>query len=1135
MAQRLHHVLLPVFETVGIPVLVAIGLFGVGVVARAVHAHADVVHGVVRGRSAVVGNRRRAQIVKVVGIELSFGQHACGRRVAVEENTRILVFPRVGEAVHIGIDRARVEAAAAHAAGDGGIWLAVDRVVRHAHRRTGYGAELLLAPAVDDERGLPGFAFGAVVYAVAVGIAVSRIGREELVVPTLDDTAVLSGIVGVDRLAVLVGKASVGSGEFACKGEAVGGVFVAYLVVEPLVISVGEFDVGVHADVQLPAVRHAILVGIGAVHRFAVGLRAVCRGVSGGVGVGGTRPDYVGELLDRILVVGYVVGVLIVVGKAVQIAVLDEPELVERGELDRVLRHASAASVALLEPAPYGRERIIVVPVPACTRVEAVVAVDLIVVERHRPELARDERTLGDGEHKPVGQTLRRFRKGSLLGHPAAGEPDDLEAENRNRVRAGAGIVLKGGDNLVHGIAAAADGNDLVGSEFILGHEVAVAVERPVVALAVVLQRIDSVHHLVEVAETVAVGIPLNGICADENLFRIENAVAVGILLRPVAVYIGVEYAGNVGGGDVRRAFDILQVELLACDRRTRLVEADGGRVPEVVFVAVGHSVAVGVVRRRIGAVFDGEAPGRGVFALAAEVAPCPGDVGLGVRHDVVIGHEVGELVGVPVVALLDVAVQGGDFGLAHVEVGDPPLALLLMEAEHAVVEAVVEAAHLDRGRKRLAARPVASRAGHDRRLLYLVRGRQEVVVAVVVSEVGQVGAGAVHADERDGAVAPCSYRREQIGHAVLVDIAHVVAGLVFLREDAFDGSLGIVYAVARLLVGQRNLAAGLSLALEFGGGGSAVDRRRGSSVLGGGDEPGVEERILDRIPIVVVGREILGAVGGVGAVRVERDVAREADRSVESAVVNGADLVAEAPDVRLGGEAAVPRKGKAAGACEGRVGIDMALAAALGLGVLLRQTGGGYAARRTAGGRGERLGGFNLEEPGSRRGADAGILVLVGHGYANLLYAGRLEARDERMFQLIRHVRGLFVAVVGRPPLHRKLAREVDIDIAHAPRDGVAVADRSRKAVGGGILLAERADERRRHVLYREVERIGHEIVAPLDAGRSRNLCFGDDLGREYEALLHARLGTVGLVDVEREARLLRAESSVVLVGIDR
>ena len=340
----------------------------------AVHTHQDVVPRIfdkVR-LHAVVSLRRGIEVLVVVGVGLSTikrGIVVAFRELrTLEENTGVLPLPRVGQAVAIGIDRARVVAAAWYADCSVVYGRTVDRVVY-----CGQFGRLRLAPAVEDELGLPAcLAFAAVGYLIAVGIAAARIGREELVVPVLHLAAIPARVALVDRLAFSVGTAGISAGVFVGEVEPVRVVCRPYLVVQRFVVA-GERRRGIDADIEFPAIRHTVAIGIGTVLRdvgrmidislldFGIGIAAgVDRNLERGVRVGRTdagHSDYRGVLGQGIFV----------------------DRLEGLGVLRPYRRNFGLGGVELL-PAAGGRER----SRPAGARVEAEVVVHLVVEERQR-------------------------------------------------------------------------------------------------------------------------------------------------------------------------------------------------------------------------------------------------------------------------------------------------------------------------------------------------------------------------------------------------------------------------------------------------------------------------------------------------------------------------------------------------------------------------------------------------------------------------------------------------------------------------------------------------------------------------------------------------------------------------------
>ena len=189
----------------------------------------------------------------------------------------MLHFPAVGESVEVGVDRARVHAAAAEA----------DRlaVVR---RRAVHKAQLHKAlPAACREHAKPRAAFHSVGNAVEIGVCAVGIAegyaapsvddysgrsillhragvrREELVEPSRRGARV----VLVDGVAVLVCVAGVDAGELVCPCERVAIEVMHALLAKTILILICRIGIRVAVHIEFPAIRHAVEVGIGTVRR----------------------------------------------------------------------------------------------------------------------------------------------------------------------------------------------------------------------------------------------------------------------------------------------------------------------------------------------------------------------------------------------------------------------------------------------------------------------------------------------------------------------------------------------------------------------------------------------------------------------------------------------------------------------------------------------------------------------------------------------------------------------------------------------------------------------------------------------------------------------------------------------------
>ena len=269
LAHRLNQVLLPVLQAVAIPVKIGSAKDGAGggVGDRAVHTHEYMVEFCAGEdiRRYIVCNESSLYVLAHTLVYLaaacSEDRHAfrIRNRRAIEEHACELTLPRVGQTIAVGIDRAGVVTAAANRGRAVVSRRPVNGEVIYQH-----AGIVRLRNTVDNKCILPVLTLSAVFYRVAVGIALARIGREELVVPVLHRARILTRMIFVYRLAFRVNAARICTGEFIDKGKPVGLVNVSYAVVCAFVVT-GECQTRIDANVELPSVRHAVRVGIGAV------------------------------------------------------------------------------------------------------------------------------------------------------------------------------------------------------------------------------------------------------------------------------------------------------------------------------------------------------------------------------------------------------------------------------------------------------------------------------------------------------------------------------------------------------------------------------------------------------------------------------------------------------------------------------------------------------------------------------------------------------------------------------------------------------------------------------------------------------------------------------------------------------
>ena len=872
VADGLDEVFLPVLESVMVPVDVAVragervvGIaqlgrhvqrIGVGVAApRRVHAVEDDdarkrLAEDARGETARVEERRvfadarphsgadaRRHLVRL---------HVVVRRHVVRQ-ARELHFPRVGQAVEVGVGRERVHAAAADAGR-----VVVGRLAVDEAQALESLAALVVRIADDD----PAAAFLSVIDAVGVGVAVVRIGREELVVPALR----LARMVLVDRLAALVGVARVGARELRRIGEDivvnVGRQHELGRSLGDRIFLLAESRARVAVGVELPAVRHAVAVRVGAVHLddALVRLAGILEGLRDQLGelavrrldvVRTGRPDVVrarrlrvhrrhrGLRGDVAPGVAGLLDLLARIGDAEERAVAAEQVFVIRRVRDRVDRPARRALTLL----PARADEAILVPEPARARIEPEDRTDLVVEhdERngiialhrtalvdllarlegagHPPGLQRPLRVLREivvPDHRILDRILRHVFLATIGRHRAVlPERSHHERANRLGLRHHVDARFAGGRTEVPvlnelpadvevpvglDLEDALLDLDLLANGFSAEkaqrrerrHEVAVGVRR-LVARAL---RVEAHHDLPRVAHVVAIRVPMAGIRADQVFLVVGKTVVVKVARRLLAARLArIEVSLDLGVGDGRAENEALRVKALediglAVDGLGRTRRhGHVGEVPEVVFPAVGEVVAVGIVRRRI---HPDALAGR--FRAPARQVRRPERIVVRRRIRRIIGRVVRDQPRLP----------RGELVLAEVGVG---LEVVLR------VEARLEAAQLADRRERMADRRIALLRRMDERHLALdpPDARQVVLVGVGLGEVLEVRhvADGIAVDELQEAHAraPPDLHHVDVGDAVPVHVAAVVGRVLLLREEHPDLGRLVARLVAALVV----------------------------------------------------------------------------------------------------------------------------------------------------------------------------------------------------------------------------------------------------------------------------------------------------------------------------------------------
>ena len=1170
VAERLHEVLLIVLEAVVVEVEVAARARGGvdearvrpsvarerriarAVTERTVHAGRDVVV----ARHCAVGEAvAAADELEDPVAQLQRAVRLPGGR---EDHAGELAFPRVGQTVAVRIDRAGVEAAAADAGGTVVCGRAVDE---------GVGVEDVadvrlvatdgLAP---DERRLPGAPFLAVEEAVAVGVRIPRVGREELVVPARND----AGVVRDDGRAGGIGVAGIRTRILKGVRELVG-VLVEFRVV---------LGVRVVLDVEFPAVRHAVAVRVGAVnlarerHVTQLGGRHPFRIVEREVGHRRALQEDIGALAGDSVVPAAFVGLdrelaLVAVHQLRRrlVAVLEEQVLVERRVRDRVDRQAGLTLEvdARLRRLPARGDVARVVLVPARARIEAELRVDLIVEERdglvahhgnrrvrRLPEIphARVERQRVDLLAHVVDRVLH-------LAAPEGRDPDarrirravvaeDLDGDEvrqdgfRQRVRAvgalheGPLAVGREGED-----ARPRDRDDRVGLLGIpAGHEVAVRVHLAVLAL-LGADRVHAIHDFPVVAQAVAVRIPVDGVRAHGELFEVRETVVVRVarLERIGGRDGGVERGRNLFGREALAGRDVLEREartFQALPLALLVDPADRGAIPVEILVAVREAVPVRVIDGRVGAVLGNPAVGVGLEVVGQRRnGGVPRRAVLRPLRQQVRRRDAGPRV---------VFGDRQPLGVRERGVRHPCAAHVAVEAvgRHAIVEVFVEAAQFRERRESPARRrPVddvrdegsAGRRGRGQEVACVLAalGPDRIVVPVPEALDGarlrlvvQLEAGGL---VELLAASPRRLHRVDVGDAVLVQVAHVVRREVFEGEDRLQqrrlvGRGGVVE------LGQRDHLPAHRQRTEF-------RQHRAVQVLArvarlaarGVEDPAEEEAVLPvEVHIVVVRSGRRGR-----ARRVDREVLARRQR----AVVHVADLVAARVDRGLevfGGIGPLVDEARNLGRRRRAVRPHAAVAEAHGGGVVLGELRDAAAhavqAARLAGIDLDELGRRHVEIPFARGGCTVLVLDQEAHGLRT-----RAREGDVLRHRSHAHVHRLLFGppVVGPRHLHRLL---VDVDVGRVPGNRVGHVDRDGNLVRHG----DAGTDFRRLVDDVDLQLTLLVVLVP-GLGRIGRLRVRHDARRDLEALPFALRRTVEFG--EEDALPRNAVPELQIVGI--
>ena len=692
VAERLDEVLLEVLETVAVEVEVADGTGAripegrvrVGVAGEGCDVLALAECGVHAGRDVHArGARRRVRVATVSPESVVSGadlrdrlaerralQHAClGTHACVAH------LPRVGKKVEVRVDGARVHAATADTERTVILGPAVDE--RERVRSAAVRGQL--HRVVEDAGVLPGSAFRVVADVVAVRIAVPRIGREELVEPAvavsrmvLVDGRDLGLRIGVglrhERHGVRVGVAGIRAGVLAGERQR-----VAVNLQDAVLL-----EVRVEAHVELPAVRHAVAVGVSAVRLvgecregarlLAVGgggrtVVTVCLVGIADVRVGAACLEYLADAARAVLlpvrkILGKVSAQVHVRRPARRhVAVLQQEVLVEirvRLRVDRTARLARALRVGRVHVRiPAVADAAVHVHAPARARIEAVLRAHLLVDERElliqlydnvrdvdvvAPVDRGSVERLGDAD-----ELLERVGRASL--HPGLVNHFPLAAVLRDERGAGVAVAIDGDGHGVRAVlddrrrlAAAVDqalavvghsehapvgqrDEGVVLADLGPGHVVLVGVRVGIRIVALHDERVKAAHHLPVIADSVAVRVPVDRVRADGELLKVGKAVVIRVALGDVRTRgVRVERGRDVLGGYLLADRDVLELEARTLEalQLPVLHPSDVGMVPEVVLVAVGQTVLVGVVHRRVSAVL-----GRPVGIESVDRIPC--------------------------------------------------------------------------------------------------------------------------------------------------------------------------------------------------------------------------------------------------------------------------------------------------------------------------------------------------------------------------------------------------------------------------------------------------------------------------------------------------------------------------------